>query len=45
MAHTIKSIYLDITGKRKPGLRGRVVEIEDSPGVSTPEEKVVGKTG
>lgn len=49
MAHTFKSIYLDLTGKRKPKLVGRegvVEEIEeDSPGSGTPTKKVTGKQG
>lgn len=47
-AHTIKSMYLDLTGKRKPALHGRVVNVsdEDDSGRATPEEKVAaGKTG
>ncbi|KAJ9659140.1 urea active transporter [Neophaeococcomyces mojaviensis] len=46
-AHTIKSMFLDLTGKRKPTLQGRVQEVgdEDDSGSATPEEKVATKTG
>lgn len=41
MAHTFKSMYLDIIGKRKPTLQGREGAVtEESPGSSTPDEKV-----
>lgn len=45
MVHTVKSIVLDITGKRKPAMLGRVVEVEDDSGQQTPDEKVAVKTG
>jgi len=44
MAHTVKSIFLDIMGKRHPALHGRAAEIEeDASGEQTPEEKVMVK--
>lgn len=45
-AHTIKSMFLDATGKYKPTLQGRVQEVSDDSGRATPTEKVVPeKTG
>jgi len=47
-AHTIKSMFFDLTGKRKPTLQGRVQEVsdEDDSGRVTPTEKVAaGKSG
>jgi len=44
MVHTVKSIILDITGKKKPALHGRVAEVEDESGQQTPEEKVTMKS-
>ncbi len=41
-------MYLDLTGKKKPTLQGRVQEVsdEDASGRVTPEEKVTaGKAG
>lgn len=35
MAHTVKSIYLDIMGKRRPPIQGRVADV--------PDDVVVGK--
>ena len=44
--HTIKSMLLDITGKRRAPIQGRVQEVnEDSSGTTTPTEKVAVKTG
>ncbi|KIW34677.1 uncharacterized protein PV07_01441 [Cladophialophora immunda] len=47
MVHTVKSIILDISGKRGPALHGRPAEVEgeESSGQQTPdgEEKVVVK--
>jgi urea-proton symporter len=40
MAHTVKSMYLDITGKRKPTLQGRMQQVEGRDGAETPNEKV-----
>lgn len=50
MAHTVKSMYLDMRGKYHPTLVGREGVItgekaEGSGGTDTPEEKVVVKTG
>lgn len=46
-AHTIKSMFLDLTGKSKPTLHGRIQEVsEDSEsGTATPQEKVTAKSG
>ena len=45
MAHTVKSIFLDMMGKRHPALHGQVAEVEEErSGDQTPEEKVVVKT-
>ncbi|KAK5047488.1 hypothetical protein LTR84_006585 [Exophiala bonariae] len=44
MVHTVKSMFLDITGKKKPALHGRVTEIEEESGQQTPEEKVAIKS-
>ncbi|KAK5091411.1 urea active transporter [Lithohypha guttulata] len=41
-AHTIKSMYLDLTGKRRPPIQGRVQEVnEEYSGTVTPTEKSV----
>jgi urea-proton symporter len=40
MAHTVKSIFLDITGKRKPMLQGRMQQVEEKDEVETPNAKV-----
>lgn len=40
MIHTVKSIYLDITGKRKPMLQGRIQQVEEKDGAESPNEKV-----
>ena len=40
MVHTIKSMYLDITGKRKPTLQGRIQQVDEKDGEETPNEKV-----
>lgn len=40
MIHTVKSIYLDITGKRKPMLQGRIQQVEGKDGAESPNEKV-----
>ena len=40
MIHTVKSMYLDITGKRKPTLQGRMQQVEGKDGAETPNEKV-----
>ncbi|TKA70003.1 hypothetical protein B0A49_03634 [Cryomyces minteri] len=44
-AHTFKSIFLDVTGKKKPVVHGRAtgVEEEESEGARTPTEKVAAK--
>lgn len=46
-AHTIKSMYLDFTGKKRPTLHGRVehVSSDSESGSHTPQEKVVVKSG
>lgn len=46
-AHTIKSMYLDLTGKKRPTLHGRVQEVteESDSGTATPQEKVAVKSG
>lgn len=46
-AHTIKSMFLDLTGKKRPMLHGRMEEVsEDSEsGTATPQEKVAVKSG
>lgn len=44
MVHTVKSMLLDVTGKKKPALHGRVTEIEEESGQQTPEEKVAIKS-
>ncbi|KEF53222.1 uncharacterized protein A1O9_10670 [Exophiala aquamarina CBS 119918] len=44
MVHTVKSIILDISGKKKPALHGRVAEVEEESGQQTPEEKVTLKS-
>lgn len=40
-------MFLDLTGKRKPVLQGRVQEVDDrdADGCITPEEKVTTKAG
>lgn len=43
MAHTVKSMMLDLTGQRKTPIHGHVQEVEEDTGVSTPEEKVTPK--
>jgi urea-proton symporter len=43
MGHTLKSMFLDMTGKRHPAIHGRVAEVEEASGEQTPEEKVVVK--
>jgi hypothetical protein len=44
MAHTVKSMFLDITGKRHPALHGQAAEVEeDASGEQTPVEKMVVK--
>ena len=40
MAHTVKSMYLDVMGKRKPALQGRMQQVDENEGVETPNEKV-----
>lgn len=40
MAHTVKSMFLDLSGKRKPTLQGRVQQVDEKDGVETPNEKV-----
>ena len=40
MVHTVKSMYLDIRGKRKPMLQGRIQQVDEKDGVETPDEKV-----
>jgi hypothetical protein len=40
MVHTVKSMYLDIIGKRKPALQGRVQQVDEKDGAETPHEKV-----
>ncbi|KAK5163021.1 hypothetical protein LTR04_002801 [Oleoguttula sp. CCFEE 6159] len=44
-AHTFKSIFLDVTGKKKPVVHGRAagVEEEESEGAGTPPEKIAAK--
>ncbi|KAJ9616845.1 urea active transporter [Cladophialophora chaetospira] len=44
MGHTVKSMFLDITGKKHPAIHGRAAEVEeDRSGEQTPDEKVVMK--
>ncbi|EXJ90104.1 hypothetical protein A1O3_03173 [Capronia epimyces CBS 606.96] len=44
MAHTVRSMFLDLTGKKKPALHGRVTEVEEESGSSeTPPEKAAVK--
>lgn len=50
MVHTVKSMLLDMRGKYRPTLQGRVGDAGagdegEEKGVETPEEKVVAKTG
>ena len=46
MAHTVKSMILDVTGKKKPPIHGRIQEVaDDDSGAATPEEKVTPKEG
>lgn len=40
MAHTVKSMFLDITGKRKPTLQGRMQQVDEKGGLEMPNEKV-----
>jgi urea-proton symporter len=40
MAHTVKSMFLDLSGKRKPTLQGRVQQVDEKDEVETPNEKV-----
>ncbi|KAJ9632916.1 urea active transporter [Knufia peltigerae] len=46
MAHTVKSIILDISGKKHPAIHGRVSAVGDdeTSGAATPEEKTTVKT-
>ncbi|KIV97412.1 hypothetical protein PV10_01167 [Exophiala mesophila] len=44
MVHTVKSMVLDVTGKRKPAMLGDVVQVEDDSGQQTPDEKIAIKT-
>lgn len=43
MVHTVKSMYLDVTGKKKPTLHGRITEVEEETVSKTPEEKAEPK--
>jgi hypothetical protein len=48
IVHTVRSMVLDLTGKKRPALYGREVEIKDEAdgnmsGQETPIEKVTGK--
>ena len=43
MKHTVVSMFLDLTGKKKPPIHGRVQEVSEDEGTSTPEEKVSPK--
>ena len=48
IVHTIRSMVLDLTGKKKPALYGREVHIKDEAdenisGQETPTEKITGK--
>lgn len=44
IAHTVKSIILDVMGKRHPAMHGQAAEVEEeTSGGATPEEKVVVK--
>ncbi|KAL2414710.1 putative urea active transporter 1 [Exophiala dermatitidis] len=41
IAHTVRSMWLDLTGKKRPALHGRAAEVEDgSRSSQTPVEKV-----
>jgi hypothetical protein len=44
MAHTVKSMFLDLTGKKRPAIHGQVQEVEEDTGSVTPEEKVMPKS-
>lgn len=37
IAYTVKSVYLDLTGNRNPPIHGRVQEVEEDEGSSTPD--------
>ncbi len=45
MAHTVKSILLDISGKKHPAIHGRASAVgdEETSGVATPDEKTAVK--
>jgi urea-proton symporter len=40
MVHTVKSIFLDLSGKRKPTLQGRLQPVDENDGVETTNEKL-----
>ncbi|RVX66629.1 hypothetical protein B0A52_09380 [Exophiala mesophila] len=44
MVHTVKSMILDVTGKRKPAILGHVAQVEDDSGQQTPDEKIAIKS-
>lgn len=46
MIHTVKSIFLDLSGKKKPQLVGREAHVEETPeDTGTPTEKINPKEG
>lgn len=40
MAHTVKSMFLDLSGKRRPTLQGRVQPVDENDGAETTNEKL-----
>lgn len=46
MLHTVKSMVLDLTGKRRPIVHGQATEMDekDSGSATPPEEKTTIKT-
>jgi hypothetical protein len=40
MVHTVKSMFLDLSGKRRPTLQGRVQPVDENDGVETTDEKL-----
>jgi len=44
MVHTVKSMFLDMSGKKHPAIHGHASEVEEPSGQETPEEKVGAKS-
>jgi hypothetical protein len=44
MAHTVKSMVLDLTGKRQPAIHGRAAEVDAVGSEEETAEKVVVKS-